>query len=52
MDYDPIIGRFCSSEEPVPIDTSGPYARILFHTDETENDHGFLISYTSLQGKI
>lgn len=46
---DPELGTYCSSSTPAPIDTSGPYAFIRFHSDASETDVGFQLTYTSSQ---
>ncbi|XP_069815839.1 cubilin [Dendropsophus ebraccatus] len=48
---DPVIGRFCSSSSPPPLQTSGPYAWLHFHSDNEISDKGFHITYiTSASG--
>ncbi|XP_033110748.1 cubilin-like [Anneissia japonica] len=43
----PLLGKYCSVQNPPPVFTTGPYAWIKFHSDSTENDRGFHITYTS-----
>ncbi|XP_077124414.1 cubilin [Ranitomeya variabilis] len=45
MSSDPSIGKFCSTSSPAPIQTSGPYAWIHFHSDSTKTDKGFHMTY-------
>uniref|UniRef100_W5MX16 Cubilin n=1 Tax=Lepisosteus oculatus TaxID=7918 RepID=W5MX16_LEPOC len=44
---DPVLGRFCSSVSPPPLQTTGPLAWIHFHSDFTVSDRGFHITYTT-----
>ncbi|XP_069067650.1 cubilin [Pleurodeles waltl] len=44
---DPVLGKFCSTGSPAPLQTSGPHAQIHFHSDSTINDRGFQITYTT-----
>ncbi|XP_029444624.1 cubilin [Rhinatrema bivittatum] len=44
---DPVLGKFCSSGSPSPVQTTGPYAWIHFHSDSTVTDRGFHITYTT-----
>ncbi|XP_041458355.1 cubilin-like [Lytechinus variegatus] len=46
---DPLLGTYCSSQTPPPVDTTGPYAFIRFHSDASETDTGFQLTYTSSQ---
>ncbi|XP_070536661.1 cubilin-like [Ptychodera flava] len=46
-DTAPSLGKFCSSVVPAPITTSGPYAYIQFHSDSSNNDDGFHITWIS-----
>ncbi|XP_071942939.1 cubilin-like isoform X2 [Antedon mediterranea] len=46
-DTSPLIGRYCSTVNPVPLITIGPYAWIKFHSDASLTDGGFQIIYTS-----
>ncbi|XP_072020163.1 LOW QUALITY PROTEIN: cubilin-like [Amphiura filiformis] len=43
----PSLGKYCSSQLPSPVETTGPYATVRFHSDATENDQGFHITFTS-----
>ncbi|XP_071787824.1 cubilin-like isoform X2 [Asterias amurensis] len=42
------LGKFCSTLTPAPVQTTGPYAFIRFHSDESLTDTGFHITYTSM----
>ncbi|KZS21868.1 Tolloid 2-like protein, partial [Daphnia magna] len=44
------LGKFCSTANPPPLTTSGPYAMINFHSDATSNDNGFHITYAVING--
>ncbi|KAM4705286.1 LOW QUALITY PROTEIN: cubilin [Rhinophrynus dorsalis] len=45
LPQDNVIGRYCSTQSPAPLQTSGPYAWIHFHSDSTKSDRGFHITY-------
>ncbi|BFZ22426.1 hypothetical protein BsWGS_25465 [Bradybaena similaris] len=47
-DQAPVIRSFCSSETPAPIQTTGPYAYVHFHSDDSLSDSGFLLTYAAL----
>ena len=50
---DPLLGgRICSSQDPAPITTSGPYAQLRFHSDDSRSDTGFQLSYTAIPGAL
>ncbi|XP_037693302.1 cubilin [Choloepus didactylus] len=42
---DPVLGRFCTSLSAPPLRTTGPFARIHFHSDAQVSDRGFHITY-------
>ncbi|XP_068160694.1 cubilin [Antennarius striatus] len=44
---DPVLGKYCSSGTPPPLQTTGPAAWIHFHSDFTVSDRGFHITYTT-----
>uniref|UniRef100_A0A3Q1IYA9 Uncharacterized protein n=1 Tax=Anabas testudineus TaxID=64144 RepID=A0A3Q1IYA9_ANATE len=44
---DPVLGRYCSSASPPPLQTTGPSAWVHFHSDFTTSDGGFHITYTT-----
>ena len=50
LDTDPLLNRWCSSDDPAPVQTTGPYARVFFHTDYSNTDTGFHINYASIGG--
>ena len=52
LDTDQLLQRYCSSIDPPPLTTTGPYANVRFHSDVALADRGFSISYTALQGHI
>ncbi|XP_015441120.1 cubilin isoform X1 [Pteropus alecto] len=45
LHQDPVLGEFCSTLSAPPLQTSGPFARIHFHSDNQTNDQGFHITY-------
>ncbi|XP_030055456.1 cubilin isoform X1 [Microcaecilia unicolor] len=47
LPQDAVLGKFCSSGSPSPVQTTGPYAWIHFHSDSTVTDRGFHITYTT-----
>ncbi|XP_068604308.1 cubilin [Brachionichthys hirsutus] len=44
---DLVLGKYCSSGMPAPLQTTGPAAWIHFHSDYTISDRGFHITYTT-----
>ncbi|XP_058537778.1 cubilin isoform X1 [Neofelis nebulosa] len=42
---DPVLGKFCTTFSVPPLQTTGPFARIHFHSDNQINDQGFHITY-------
>ncbi|XP_041670250.1 cubilin [Cheilinus undulatus] len=44
---DPVLGRYCSTASPPPLQTTGPAAWIHFHSDFSVSDRGFHITYTT-----
>ncbi|XP_064190205.1 cubilin [Anguilla rostrata] len=44
---DPVLGRFCSTGSPAPVQTTGPAAWVHFHSDYSVSDRGFHITYTT-----
>ncbi|XP_066579431.1 cubilin [Amia ocellicauda] len=44
---DPVLGKYCSTSLPAPLQTSGPVAWVHFHSDFTVTDRGFHIMYTT-----
>uniref|UniRef100_A0A8D0GFF0 Cubilin n=1 Tax=Sphenodon punctatus TaxID=8508 RepID=A0A8D0GFF0_SPHPU len=47
LSQDSILGKYCSSRSPPPLQTTGPYAWIHFHSDAAVSDRGFHITYTT-----
>ncbi|XP_038652379.1 cubilin [Scyliorhinus canicula] len=48
LDKDPILKKYCSTKDPPPLQTSGPSARIYFHSDKNVSGRGFQITYSTL----
>ncbi|KAK6490308.1 cubilin [Huso huso] len=44
---DAALGKYCSTGSPPPLQTTGPYAWVHFHSDFTISDRGFHITYTT-----
>ncbi|XP_054478628.1 cubilin [Anoplopoma fimbria] len=44
---DPVLGKYCSTASPPPLQTTGPAAWIHFHSDHSVSDRGFHITYTT-----
>ncbi|KAG7527098.1 cubilin [Solea senegalensis] len=44
---DPVLGKYCSTASPAPLQTTGPAAWIHFHSDFAVSDRGFHITYTT-----
>ncbi|KAM4534255.1 cubilin [Odontesthes bonariensis] len=44
---DPVLGKYCSTASPPPLQTTGPSAWVHFHSDFTVSDRGFHITYTT-----
>ncbi|KAF4095682.1 cubilin isoform X1 [Onychostoma macrolepis] len=44
---DPVLGKYCSTASPPPLQTTGPSAWIHFHSDFSISDRGFHITYTT-----
>ncbi|NP_001072.2 cubilin precursor [Homo sapiens] len=42
---DPLLGKFCTTFSVPPLQTTGPFARIHFHSDSQISDQGFHITY-------
>ncbi|XP_036131390.1 cubilin [Molossus molossus] len=45
LSQDPVLGKFCTTRSVPPLRTTGPFARIHFHSDNQINDQGFHITY-------
>lgn len=48
---DSVLGKFCSTATPAPLQTTGPAAWIHFHSDFSVSDQGFHITYTTSPSK-
>ncbi|KAJ8337763.1 hypothetical protein SKAU_G00367290 [Synaphobranchus kaupii] len=44
---DPVLGKFCSTGSPAPVQTTGPTAWVHFHSDYSVSDRGFHITFTT-----
>ncbi|XP_028288640.1 cubilin [Parambassis ranga] len=44
---DPVLGKYCTTGSPPPLQTTGPAAWIHFHSDFSVSDRGFHITYTT-----
>ncbi|NP_445784.3 cubilin precursor [Rattus norvegicus] len=49
---DPVLGKFCTSLSTPPLKTTGPAARIHFHSDSETSDKGFHITYLTTQSDL
>lgn len=47
LSEDAVLGKYCSTETPAPLQTTGPAAWIHFHSDSTVTDQGFHMTYTT-----
>ena len=47
-----LLGRYCNTSSPAPVTSSSYVATIHFHSDGSLSDTGFLITWTSVPGKI
>ncbi|KAM4828885.1 cubilin [Thomomys bottae] len=45
LPQDPVIGKYCTTVSVPPLQTTGPFARIHFHSDSQISDQGFHITY-------
>ncbi|MBZ3891922.1 Cubilin [Sciurus carolinensis] len=45
LHQDPVLGKFCTTVSVPPLQTTGPFARIHFHSDTQISDQGFHITY-------
>ncbi|XP_004716072.1 cubilin [Echinops telfairi] len=53
MQTDPVLGKFCTTLSTPPLQTTGPLARVHFHSDAQISDQGFHITYlTSPSGPL
>ncbi|KAL9700067.1 hypothetical protein quinque_003508 [Culex quinquefasciatus] len=46
----PVLAMFCNTSHPEPLVTPSNEATIYFHSDEDNNDAGFQISYSVIEG--
>uniref|UniRef100_A0A672HTS6 Cubilin (intrinsic factor-cobalamin receptor) n=1 Tax=Salarias fasciatus TaxID=181472 RepID=A0A672HTS6_SALFA len=44
---DPVVGRYCSTASPPPLQTTGPAAWLHFHSDHSVSNQGFHITYAT-----
>ncbi|XP_021476232.2 cubilin [Oncorhynchus mykiss] len=44
---DTVLGKYCHNVSPAPLQTTGPAAWIRFHSDFSNSDRGFHITYTT-----
>ncbi|XP_041486764.1 cubilin isoform X1 [Microtus oregoni] len=49
---DPVLGKFCTSLSTPPLQTTGPAARIHFHSDADITDKGFHITYLTMPSDL
>ncbi|XP_036315022.1 cubilin [Pipistrellus kuhlii] len=47
LSQDPVLGKFCTTLSAPPLQTSGPFARVHFHSDDQVNDQGFYVTYVT-----
>ncbi|XP_041824165.1 cubilin [Melanotaenia boesemani] len=47
LPVDPVLGKYCTTASPPPLQTTGPNAWIHFHSDFSVSDRGFHITYTT-----
>ncbi|KAB1253784.1 Cubilin [Camelus dromedarius] len=45
LHQDPLLGKLCTTLSAPPLQTTGPFARVHFHSDSQINDQGFHITY-------
>ncbi|XP_077015414.1 cubilin-like [Tamandua tetradactyla] len=45
LPHDPVLGRLCTSLSAPPLQTTGPFARVHFHSDALVSDRGFQATY-------
>ncbi|XP_055528454.1 cubilin homolog [Wyeomyia smithii] len=49
-DESPVLAKFCNTSHPEPLVTPGNEVTVYFHSDEDNNDAGFQISYSVIEG--
>ena len=47
---DPVLVKHCSTSNPAPVISSGPFALVYFHSDPDTTDNGFHITYAAVAG--
>ncbi|KAF7245952.1 Cubilin [Varanus komodoensis] len=47
LPQDPLLGKYCSTSLPPPLQTTGPYGWVHFHSNGFGSDRGFHITYTT-----
>ncbi|CAH2083519.1 unnamed protein product [Euphydryas editha] len=47
---DPLIGQYCNSTQPAPVQSAGSDMLIHFHSDEYGDGKGFQITYAPIEG--
>ncbi|XP_060104406.1 cubilin [Heteronotia binoei] len=47
LSQDPLLGKYCSTWSPPPLQTTGPYAWVHFHSNAANSDRGFHVTYTT-----
>ncbi|XP_041982769.1 cubilin-like [Aricia agestis] len=47
---DPLVGKYCNSTQPAPLESSGSELLVYFHSDESGVGKGFQISYAPIDG--
>ncbi|XP_036916668.1 cubilin [Sturnira hondurensis] len=45
LSQDPVLGKFCTTLSAPPLRSSGPFARVHFHSDNQVTGQGFYITY-------
>ncbi|XP_063159632.1 cubilin [Candoia aspera] len=45
LPQDPLLGKYCSTGLPPPLETTGPYGWVHFHSNAFDTDRGFHITY-------
>ncbi|XP_006894385.1 PREDICTED: cubilin-like [Elephantulus edwardii] len=52
MRNDPVLGKFCTTLSAPPLQTTGPFARLHFHSDTEISDQGFHITYLTTRSDL
>ena len=45
-----LLGRYCNTTAPHPVTSSGRLASVVFHSDNSASDQGFLITWSQVPG--